>query len=279
MLKRFVLVSVLCAPVGLMMGGCPVVTPPEAVLAGDWVTDDAEQGTVYIRFDENGQVLGFAVVDQQDGVVLIEVDGATSNVEGDDVTITVPRVGGTATFTGTLSADGNTMEGTLVGEVEVGDDITIIIPQGNVTFERVEECGDGFCSPGAFCVNDECVECEDDDDCAEGEACTDGVCGEGADECDGDEDCDEGEVCTDGECVPDGGNGGGDPANGQALYTGNGCNACHGADGSGPPNIQDATAQEIFDNASEDGADTHPLKVDGLTLEDAEDIAAYLATL
>ncbi|MBW2983911.1 hypothetical protein KY361_02250 [Candidatus Woesearchaeota archaeon] len=45
-------------------------------------------------------------------------------------------------------------------------------------------------------------ECVADEDCEEGEVCTDGECeaAEPPPECVADEDCEEGEVCTDGEC-------------------------------------------------------------------------------
>ncbi|MDP6945869.1 MAG: hypothetical protein QF464_17090, partial [Myxococcota bacterium] len=49
--------------------------------------------------------------------------------------------------------------------------------------------------------------CTSDDDCNEGETCTDGACAETTTDpgCTSDDDCNEGEVCTDGACVDDGG--------------------------------------------------------------------------
>lgn len=162
----------------------------------------------------------------------------------------------------------------------------------------MNECAqDADCTGGNLCVNGSCVECESDADCA-GEVCVGGSCVEcEADEdcpagqlctanntcvdCESDDDCDAGESCENGDCIPDNGNGGGDAVEGAALFTANGCNVCHGPAGEGAsgPDITDATAEDIFENASEDGDDTHPVKVAGFAMEDAEDIAAYLASL
>jgi hypothetical protein len=277
MFKRGLFFLAACAP-ALMILGCPGMAPPEAVLEGDWATEDAQGATIYARFDANGQLLGFIVATAQ-GNALVEVDNSTTVVEGDDVTITVPTPTGDATFTGTLSADENTMDGQLTRQVVVTEDITVTVPAGPVTFERVVQCGNTFCDPGEVCTNGQCVaeaECDDNADCEAGEVCTNGQCVAEA-ECDDNADCEAGEVCTNGECVPEAG--GGDPVAGQAFYNANGCAGCHAADGSGVvgPNIQDATAEEIFANLS--GADPHPVTVAGVTQEDAEDVAAWLNSL
>jgi len=68
----------------------------------------------------------------------------------------------------------------------------------------------------------------------------------------------------------------GDATAGQALFQANGCMGCHGADGSGPPNIRGQSASSIFNRLS--GAVSHPGgTVSGITQADAEDLAAFLS--
>ena len=64
---------------------------------------------------------------------------------------------------------------------------------------------DEDCDEGQVCTNGECEEaeepeCTEDADCSEGYICTDGVCTEVVPECVEDTDCSEGQVCTEGEC-------------------------------------------------------------------------------
>jgi hypothetical protein len=68
----------------------------------------------------------------------------------------------------------------------------------------------------------------------------------------------------------------GDPAAGQTFYNANNCTACHGATGSGPPNIRGASASNLFDRLS--GVRSHPGgTVSGVTQADAENLAAFLS--
>ena len=73
-----------------------------------------------------------------------------------------------------------------------------------------------------------------------------------------------------------GGGSGGDAVAGQTFYNTNNCTGCHGATGSGPPNIRGASASNIFDRLS--GARSHPGgTVSGVTQADAENVAAFLS--
>jgi mono/diheme cytochrome c family protein len=69
---------------------------------------------------------------------------------------------------------------------------------------------------------------------------------------------------------------GGDATNGQTLFA-NTCAVCHGSDASGGigPNIQGAAAADVSARAGGEGG--HPMY--DISEQDAEDIAAYLATL
>ena len=133
------------------------------------------------------------------------------------------------------------------------------------------DCAQGFCSEAG---GNTCVECLLDGQCAAGQVCDNGQCvAEPA--CTVDEDCAAGQVCTNGECVA----GGGDAAAGEAFYIANGCGGCHAADASGGfgPNIQGASAADIL--AQLNGADPHPVTVDGVTEQDALDLEAWLGSL
>ncbi|MFQ5415357.1 MAG: c-type cytochrome, partial [Phycisphaerae bacterium] len=128
------------------------------------------------------------------------------------------------------------------------------------------------CVGGACVANDPCAGVS----CAAGESCVDGACvvdPAGADPCTG-VSCNPGESCVDGTCVVD------DPAAvGQALFVQWGCIGCHGdsAQGTGAaPNIQNKPANKVFNKLQGNG---HPISIDGATMQDAEMIAAWLATL
>ena len=53
------------------------------------------------------------------------------------MSISIPRLTGTKVFDGTLSADQNTMTGTITDEIDLGD-LEITLPGGDLTLERVE---------------------------------------------------------------------------------------------------------------------------------------------
>ncbi|MFQ5805666.1 MAG: c-type cytochrome [Phycisphaerae bacterium] len=78
----------------------------------------------------------------------------------------------------------------------------------------------------------------------------------------------------------DGAGNGGDATAGQAFFTNNNCSACHGADASGGfgPSLIGKTAAEILKKL--DGTESHTGgTVDGVTQQDADNLAAWLATL
>jgi hypothetical protein len=52
------------------------------------------------------------------------------------VTVTIPAAGGTRVFEGTLSADQNTITGSLTRELDLGD-LEASLPGGELTLERV----------------------------------------------------------------------------------------------------------------------------------------------
>ena len=77
-----------------------------------------------------------------------------------------------------------------------------------------------------------------------------------------------------------GGMTGGDATAGMAFYTDNGCNVCHGDDATGGigPSLVGVSATEILER--NDGTESHPGgTVDGITQADADNVAAFIASL
>ncbi len=157
------------APIASVMlgAGCPLTEPPsEAMLAGDWQTVDQDGMPAFARFDENGVLQAILTIGENGVPVLIQIDGAVSTVEGADVTIVIPAPLGTATFQGTLSEDENSITGTVDRSIEIGDDITVVIPQGNLELNRLEDtsCALVVCEAGETCVDGACVPADSDGD-------------------------------------------------------------------------------------------------------------------
>jgi hypothetical protein len=155
--------------------GCPFLPGSAAVLEGDWQTTDSEADFVFVRFDNLGVVTGIIAADEETGqAVIVSVNNATTTLEDSNVTLTIPTLAGNAIFTGTLSEDQNTMTGTLATTIEIGDDLVIIIPQGDLTLTRVDEidfCPDdpdktlpGVCGCGVPDVDEDgngIIDCEE----------------------------------------------------------------------------------------------------------------------
>jgi len=67
-------------------------------------------------------------------------DATTSEVDGDQVTITVPVAGGTRVFEGTLSEDGDSIDGSLSAELELpSGDLDVTLPGNDLTLTRQAE--------------------------------------------------------------------------------------------------------------------------------------------
>ena len=110
--------------------------------------------------------------------------------------------------------------------------------------------------------------------CEQGETCVDGEC-VADDPCAGVE-CATCEECVDGVCQPLAG----DAAVGETFYADNGCANCHGANANDgfAPDLVAAECSTLFDkmsgNTPHDGG-----TVDGVTEQEAADLAAWLASL
>ena len=126
---------------GLFLCGCPFIPtpPPEAVLAGDWEGTTQDGSPLRVRFSDNGQLLGFLTTGEGDNLVLVTPSNSQTTLVGSDVTVVVTVDATSATYEATLSADQNTLDGTVTQTISIGDDITVILPQGDLTLTRVEE--------------------------------------------------------------------------------------------------------------------------------------------
>lgn len=200
---RIVLFSSGVLAAGMMMGASCVVPAPDsgpAVLAGDWESADDTGEPVVVRFDDQGVVDAILVGTGSGETATILVEGASTVLEGSTVTIVVPTPGGDATFVGTLAEDQNTMTGTVDRMIDVGDQLVVIIPQGDVTLTRVPADQDGD-EDG---VADDADNCPIDANAEQGDVDDDGV-GDVCDNCPADANPDQSDVDADGEgdvCEP-----------------------------------------------------------------------------
>ncbi len=143
-MKRKVLNSCVAASLCFVVG-CPVAPAPgpEAVLEGTWAIMPADPGdfegfTFEARFDSDGNLVEINGTRPEDGATAsLDIESATTTVDGSAVTISIPRPTKTTVFEGTLSADQNTITGSITDEIDLGD-LEVILPGGELTLERVE---------------------------------------------------------------------------------------------------------------------------------------------
>ena len=140
MMKRELLSLCAVASFGLVLG-CPFTPHPEAVLEGTWTVTPADPGdfdgfTYEARFDANGNLVELTGASPDGGSANLAIDDATTDVNGDAVTVTIPRLTGASVFEGTLNAAQDTIVGSITQEIDLGD-LDIILPSGELTLERV----------------------------------------------------------------------------------------------------------------------------------------------
>jgi len=126
--------------------GCPTSSNPDAaVLSGTWDVVFADvsglgENDVTATFDSNGTLTTLNATAATGATATLSVSGSDSQVNGSDVTITIPNTLGTSTITGTLSSDQNTLDGTLSKEINLsGLGLTVTLPASDLTMTRVTQ--------------------------------------------------------------------------------------------------------------------------------------------
>ena len=123
------------------MAGCGIFTPAESILAGAWTITPADPGdfgdwNYEATFNSSGRLVELSAENAEGATAELEIDNATSQVSGSNVTVTIPAAAGTRVFEGTLSADQNTITGSLTQEIDL-EDLEVSLPGGELTLERV----------------------------------------------------------------------------------------------------------------------------------------------
>jgi len=128
--------------------GCNLFNPPEnpaVVLEGTWqvVFDepgDLEGFDIRVTFNAEGSLVEITAEAPEGGTASLDVDDATtSEVDGDQVTVSIPAAGGARAFEGTLSEEQDSIDGALSQELELpSGDLEVTLPTSELTLQRLE---------------------------------------------------------------------------------------------------------------------------------------------
>ncbi len=143
-MKRQVMGLCVVASLGFVVG-CPFVPAPgpEAVLEGTWTITPADPGdfegfTYEARFNSRGDLVEINGTRPEDGATAsLDINNATTTVDGNSVRISIPRLTRTTVFDGILSSDQNTITGTITDAIDLGD-LEVTLPGGDLTLERIQ---------------------------------------------------------------------------------------------------------------------------------------------
>jgi hypothetical protein len=140
---RFAL-GVLITGTGFLVGCTPGSGNAASELEGVWQLNFEEPGDlegydIQATFDSRGQLKEINAASPEGGSATLDVsDDSTTTVDDHDVTITIPRAGGTTVYEGTLSDDNNTIEGNLSQALELpSGDINVTLPGSGLTLVRL----------------------------------------------------------------------------------------------------------------------------------------------
>jgi hypothetical protein len=97
---------------------------------------DFEGYTYQARFDSSGDLVEITGTQPDGATVSLAIGNATTTLDGNDVTISIPRLTKTTVYTGTFSGDQNTIEGSITDEIALGD-LEVSLPGGELTLERI----------------------------------------------------------------------------------------------------------------------------------------------
>ena len=127
-----------------LIAGCQDTTNSAAVLEGtrQLVFDqpgDLEGFDIQATFDANGILQTITATAPAGGTASLAVaDTTTTTVDGSDVTITIPKAGGTSVFTGILSDDQNSIDGSLSQELQLPSGNALTLPGGDLTLNLIQ---------------------------------------------------------------------------------------------------------------------------------------------
>lgn len=130
-----------------LVAGCPNVVPtgPDT-LSGNWEAE-GDNGTAVLTFNSSSVLTQIVGTNNDGQSATLSINNSTTTIDGNDVTIVVPLDQGNRTFMGTLSADGNTLSGTLSDSISLGNNLDLTIPGGDLTLVREGTGGNGGDDP------------------------------------------------------------------------------------------------------------------------------------
>jgi hypothetical protein len=140
MKSRFCLLSVsllvLSSCLLTFMGGCGVITPPEAVLSGNWsltTTEASNLPPTTLTFDSSGNLTKVTFL-INNGNVEYTATNSTTLVSGDTATITVAFGAGSLSFVGTLNSDNTVINGNLTTSLLINNlTVNLVGASGTLT--------------------------------------------------------------------------------------------------------------------------------------------------
>jgi hypothetical protein len=108
----------------------------EAVLAGNWETEQDDGSVVTFSFNQNGILTQITRVTPENVTISANVPSSSSNVSDSNVAVVVTIGNVTSTYNATLDAEQNTLDGNLTTMIEF-ENVDITIPSGDLTLEKV----------------------------------------------------------------------------------------------------------------------------------------------
>ena len=130
-----------------LFGACDAFQGPNpaAILAGDWRIKTAQPGPldqfdIRANFSADGKITQVTATPPIGGAANLTVDNTTTTeVNGNEVTITIPEIGVNAVVKGTLSDDQNTITGNLSHDLSlIHTDFSVTLPGSNLTLTRIQ---------------------------------------------------------------------------------------------------------------------------------------------
>jgi hypothetical protein len=135
-----------CVLAFALLAGCGLSPGPNpaAMLAGDWQIKTTQPGPldqfdIRANFNADGKITQITTIPPFGGTTNLSVDNTTTTeVNGNEVTITIPEIGVNAVIRGTLSDDENTITGNLSHDLNlIHTDFSVALPGSDITLTRI----------------------------------------------------------------------------------------------------------------------------------------------